>query len=101
MQLARFAKILFPSLLFAFCSVSSAAEWKPDFSEPTSVLQEAIADRAFPGCAVAVGNAAGIVWSAAFGHLDYEDTQSVTNSTIYDLASLTKVVGTTSVYMRL
>jgi len=100
MRFIRFSANLLP-MLFAFAFSFSAAAKDPNFSEAVLVLQEAIADRAFPGCAVAVGSDAGVVWSAAFGHSDYEDTQSVTNNTIYDLASCTKVVGTTSVYMRL
>lgn len=101
MQLMPFVKILFPSLLFVFCSASHASDKKTDFSEPTSVLQKAIADRVFPGCAVAVGNESGVVWSAGFGYFTYENETPVTTNTIYDLASLTKVIGTTSVYMRL
>lgn len=72
-----------------------------DFAQASAVLEKAITDGAFPGCAVAAGNRDGILWSAGLGHHDYEARQSVSAETIYDLASLTKVVGTTTVLMRL
>lgn len=61
----------------------------------------AIADGAFPGCTVAVGDAERLLWQAPFGHLTYARRQSVELGTLYDLASLTKVVGTTSVILTL
>lgn len=94
-------KTLFSFFLIVLSLVSYAAEKKPDFSEPASILEKAIADHAFPGCAVAVGNSSGIVWSKGFGYFTYENKTKATPRTIYDLASCTKVVGTTSVYMRL
>lgn len=87
--------------LFGAVEVSPAAGKKTDFSEAAAMLQRAVDDGAFPGCTVAVGNESGILWSAAFGHFDYESKKPVATNTIYDLASLTKVIGTTTVYMRL
>ena len=92
------------SILFSFlflCGLPCFAASAPDFSEAATILKQGIADRAYPGCAVAVGTKDKILWSAAFGFFDYEDTTAVATNTIYDLASLTKVTGTTSVFMRL
>ncbi len=72
-----------------------------DFPRATEVLERAVADGAFPGCTVVAGNDEAILWSAGFGHFDYEGTRPVHPATIYDLASLTKVAGTTAVLMRL
>jgi CubicO group peptidase (beta-lactamase class C family) len=72
-----------------------------DFSSAQKILESAIADRAFPGCSVAVGTHERVLWSSGFGHLDYENSQAVATSTLYDIASLTKIVGTTSVVMAL
>ena len=83
------------------CGCSGLAANNPDFSEAGAILEQAIANRAFPGCTVVVGTNEKILWSAAFGFLDYEDTTRVTTQTIYDLASCTKVTGTTAVFMRL
>ncbi len=81
--------------------VAIAGEKRLNFAEATSILQKAVEDGAFPGCTVAVGDQSGVQWSAAFGQFDYETGTPVKKNTIYDLASLTKVVGTTSVYTRL
>lgn len=66
------------------------------------VLEAAVATRAFPGAAADAGTSAGSSWSTAVGQLTYEpDAPPVTDATLYDLASLTKVIATTSVAMRL
>lgn len=55
---------------------------------------------AFPGGVLAVGDAEGLVHLYPFGRLTYdEDAPPVTAATIYDLASLTKVVATTTMAM--
>ena len=64
-------------------------------------LDASIASRAFPGAVVAVGRHDTVLYLHAFGHLDYEHGQRVTTRTVYDLASLTKVVGLTTAMMRL
>lgn len=73
----------------------------PDFSRAADVLRGALQDRAFPGCAVAVGSSQRLLWCRGFGALDYKGGPPVTPRTLYDLASLTKVVGTTSVVLAL
>ncbi|HEY9225021.1 MAG TPA: serine hydrolase [Gemmatimonadaceae bacterium] len=52
----------------------------------------------FPGAAVVVGRRGAAVWEKGFGRLSWSSSSpSVsTDRTIYDLASLTKVVGTTT-----
>ncbi|MCH2375901.1 MAG: beta-lactamase family protein [Planctomycetes bacterium] len=70
-------------------------------SAAKAVLKRAIEARAFPGCAVAVGDVDAILWLRGFGHIDYSKTSPVNEHTLYDLASLTKVVGTTAVVMTL
>ena len=43
-----------------------------------------------------------MTWQQAFGTLDYDPNSAVTQKdTIFDLASLTKVIATTSLIMRL
>jgi CubicO group peptidase (beta-lactamase class C family) len=74
---------------------------RPDFSSIETTLKAAIKDRAFPGCAVAVGTERGILWRDAFGYQTYEGKRPVTTDTIYDLASLSKVTGTTALLMKL
>jgi CubicO group peptidase (beta-lactamase class C family) len=64
-------------------------------------LNEAVESKAFPGCSVEIGSSDGPLWRGAFGWFDYSKSAPVTTNAIYDLASLTKVVGTTSVLLRL
>jgi len=56
---------------------------------------------AFPGAAGAAGTSAGIAWIGAGGRLDRAGGPPASPSTLYDLASLTKVVATTTVVVRL
>jgi CubicO group peptidase (beta-lactamase class C family) len=72
-----------------------------NFTAAEKILEQGIKDRAYPGCTVTVGTDENVLWSAALGNFDYADGAPVTTATIYDLASVTKVAGTTAVYMRL
>ncbi|MCC7127118.1 MAG: beta-lactamase family protein [Acidobacteria bacterium] len=63
----------------------------------TQVLRDAIAARIFPGAIVEVGNEDGPLAVITVGRLQYEDNApAVTADTVYDLASLTKVLCTTT-----
>src|SRR6185437_7165400 len=67
-----------------------------------SVLQDAIAAHAFPGCAFGVLAGGETVLLDGLGLFTYEEeAPAVTARTIYDLASLTKVMATTAIAMRL
>jgi len=70
------------------------------FDETRQLLASYVAQQAFPGAALAVGYQGSLVLDTAAGRLDYAaSSASVTGDTIYDLASLSKVVGTTSAAM--
>jgi CubicO group peptidase (beta-lactamase class C family) len=61
----------------------------------TPVIETAIRERVFPGAAIEAGRASGPVVTFEAGTLEYDaGSAEVTPQTIYDLASLTKVVGT-------
>lgn len=65
------------------------------------LLKSGIHDGVFPGACYAVGKE-GKVSVGAVGHYTYDpDSPKVTNDTIWDLASLSKVIGTTSAVMLL
>jgi CubicO group peptidase (beta-lactamase class C family) len=65
------------------------------------VVQRGISAGGFPGAAVIIGRHGSIVYERAFGSLSWPITSRAvsTDETIYDLASLTKVVGTTTAAM--
>jgi CubicO group peptidase (beta-lactamase class C family) len=80
---------------------------KPDFDvqqqrfvRAFALLREAIAAGAFPGCSLAVMHRGVLVASAGLGRLTYEpQSPEVAAGTIFDLASLTKIVATTAMAM--
>src|SRR5215468_7441283 len=65
------------------------------------VVERGISAGGYPGAAVVVGRRGAAVWQKGFGKLGWEKSSpSVTpDNTIYDLASLTKVVATTTAIM--
>jgi CubicO group peptidase (beta-lactamase class C family) len=65
------------------------------------VVAAAIAAGVFPGAVAAVGSSEGSIWAQAFGTLTFDAAVPVSIETLFDLASLTKVVATTSVAMNL
>ena len=75
---------------------------KIDFSAARSVLEKAVSDSIFPGASAIVLKEGKVVWTHQTGRHTYDPSSaSVTAGTIYDLASLTKVVATTGVTMKL
>jgi beta-glucosidase-like glycosyl hydrolase/CubicO group peptidase (beta-lactamase class C family) len=66
-----------------------------------SLLRAAIADRAFPGAAVAIGRDQALVKLAGYGYFTYDSETPVTPESLFDLASMTKVVVTTTAAMKL
>jgi beta-N-acetylhexosaminidase len=73
------------------------AQLQPAFD----VVEKAIAEKAFPGATLAVGYR-GKVSVHAFGKLSYDAKAAATNlNTMYDIASLTKVVATTTLVAKL
>ncbi len=71
------------------------------FAPVARLIDDAVRRRAFPCAAVEVGGASGRVWSHAAGTLSYDDEEAAALDTVFDLASLTKVLATTTVMMRL
>ncbi|WP_158278623.1 glycoside hydrolase family 3 N-terminal domain-containing protein [Rhodohalobacter mucosus] len=65
------------------------------------IMQEAINDSVFPGGVVAVMHKGALVWNNGYGYYDYSKTKEISANEVYDLASLTKVVATTTSIMKL
>ena len=67
-----------------------------------SIVQEAIRDGQIPGAVVLVCHDGQVIYRKAFGHRSLEPRREpMTLDTIFDLASLTKVVATTTAVMQL
>ena len=67
------------------------------------VVRRGISAGGYPGAAVVVGRQGAAVWQKGFGTLSWsKESHAVSpENTIYDVASLTKVVGTTTAIMLL
>ena len=95
--------------LVAFAAISVGAQerlpQRPDpqgFAQIDRLLDEAIADHRTPGAVVLVGRGDTTVFEKAYGHRSLVPaTEPMTLDTIFDLASLTKVVATTTAVMQL
>jgi CubicO group peptidase (beta-lactamase class C family) len=71
------------------------------FAAARQILQQAIADRAFPAAVIEVGNSRQPLWRESFGRLTFDPESPPTrDDTVFDLASLTKALATTTLVMR-
>ncbi len=101
-----------------FCTLALAvfvAVWRPFSGAPESahgseadtlsvvdsLIYAAIADKAFPGAALAVGLSGEVTELKAYGSFTYRGRTPVTPESVFDMASLTKVICTTTVAMLL
>jgi CubicO group peptidase (beta-lactamase class C family) len=72
------------------------------FAPAFSILREAITQQAFPAASAAVTYRGRLIALKALGNFTYQPTSTtVTPTTLFDLASLTKVVATTTMAMLL
>ncbi|MEQ9148940.1 MAG: serine hydrolase [Cytophagales bacterium] len=58
------------------------------------VVQEALEDKATPGCQILVAKDGHIVLEKGYGYLSYDSVVPVSTETVYDVASITKVAAT-------
>jgi len=73
-----------------------------DFDAIDALMQAAVAKGSMPGGVVIIGHKDAVVYRKAFGSRSLEPTrEAMTADTIFDLASLTKVIATTTAVMQL
>jgi len=65
------------------------------------LIQNAMNGRSFPGCQVLVAKNGSIIYDQYFGHHSYKREIKVKQNSVYDIASLTKIVSTTLMSMKL
>lgn len=100
-------RMLYPAISYDPFIISIKPLLTPNFSNQDrkflrafSVLAAAIEERAFPGASVAVTLQGKLVALKGLGRFTYEESSpAVSTDTIYDLASLTKVLATTAIAM--
>lgn len=96
-KLIQYGLIIF--LLFPSINISSQTQ-KFNFSKVDSVINSAIINHAFPGAQVLIWKDGKTIYEKPYGHFTYdENSPEVTKKTLYDLASVTKVIATTTAAM--
>ena len=89
--------------VFVYCNNTSEEKSYQsvyDFSEVEKVINEAIKEEAFPGAVILVWKDDKTIFQKPFGQFTYDkNSNRVTLKSIYDLASLTKVLATTTAAM--
>lgn len=95
-------------MTFFFCALSALAVARKTVAPSgglgviDSIVQGAIRDGQIPGAVVLVGRDGQVIYRKAFGERSLEPRrEAMTVDTIFDLASLTKVVATTTAVMQL
>lgn len=63
------------------------------------IAREAIQDRATPGCQILVARHGRVVMERSYGFYTYDSLKPVNNATIYDIASITKVIASMQAFM--
>ncbi|MDD4848369.1 MAG: glycoside hydrolase family 3 N-terminal domain-containing protein [Bacteroidales bacterium] len=66
-----------------------------------SIAQSGIDSCAYPGCQIIIAKDGKVFYDKSFGYFTYEKKHKVTNSDLYDVASLTKIMATTPCMMLL
>lgn len=70
-------------------------------NEIDEIVLKGIKNKAFPGCQVLVAVDGKVIYRKNFGYQTYDSILPVKHNTIYDVASVTKVVSSTASVMRL
>ena len=69
-------------------------------AEITSIAEEGLKAKAYPGCQLLVAKDGWVVYNRAFGSYEYNREQPVTTESVYDLASASKASGTLLAVMK-
>ncbi len=74
---------------------------KKELEKIDILVQEAIREKATPGCQVIVARKGKVVFDKSYGYQTYEKQDPIVDDDIYDLASITKMAATLPVIMKL
>jgi len=85
-----------------YANFSTVGLNKDDLNRIDSIALNGISEGAFPGCQVLVSIKGKIIYQKSFGHHTYESgANTVKNNDVYDIASITKIAGSTLLAMYL
>ena len=88
--------------LIALFLVISQLTFSQSFTKVDSIINQAITDSVFPGASIIIGTKDKILYQNSYGHYTYDKSSpEVENTSMFDMASLTKVFATTMCMMKL
>jgi CubicO group peptidase (beta-lactamase class C family) len=96
-----------PALLLVASAVAVSVSITPapaqSFSEIDDAVHQGMERGIYPGAVVIIGRTDSIIYARGYGHFTWNRTSPVPtpDSTLWDIASISKVVGTASAVMRL
>lgn len=98
--------LLLLGILYTGCASSETYSVKSGvepikLTQIDSIISQAIENNVFPGAVVHVVHRDSTIYQKAFGHHDYEQTTVVNTTSVFDVASITKVMATTLAVMGL
>jgi len=88
-------------IIMTILSFSGCATKSLKYDSLTNIMKDAVADSAWPGGVMLIGQGDKIIYHEAVGYHTYAKKQATKKDDIFDLASISKVVGTTSAVMKL
>jgi beta-N-acetylhexosaminidase len=71
------------------------------FSKVDSLAEAGISEKAYPGCQVLIARNGKVILWKSYGSLTYDINNPVQNETLYDVASLTKIIAAVPAMMKL
>ena len=104
------ALILFAALSFAGCKaqetcthlIAGRYSVQPKYVRVIdSLVNDAISRRAMPGCRIIAVKNQYVIFNKSYGYLNYDSIQPVNDSTMYDVASVTKMAASALLLMKL
>lgn len=72
-----------------------------DFLAIDEIVEEGINEKAYPGAQVLIAKNGKVIYNKSFGHHTYAKVQTVKETDLYDLASVTKITSTLLAVMKL
>lgn len=73
--------------------------WHEAFEKSRQSIVEGMAEDKVPGLSIALVDRNGLIWSAGFGHTDYDCKKPITPDTIFSIQSMSKIFTATVVLM--
>jgi beta-glucosidase-like glycosyl hydrolase/CubicO group peptidase (beta-lactamase class C family) len=74
---------------------------KEPLNKLNAFMKNCVDQRVFPGARIIAMHNGKVIYNESFGHFDYQKKTTVDNNTLYDVASLTKVLSTNLAVMKL